>query len=490
MELIITILLIIGIIGLIAQALIGLSFFISCIWEKEKRASFFAGFQFLCMSAFLIIFLFLIQIGFFQTTLGLFILLAGYIFTVLAAITLLRKTVPNPRALQGTKGLIVGEVKRHDERTHVFSRNRSIHPGSEQYKAYYKEHPEHEKYDTKRREVGGPLGHFGTIDGPYEGPNVAATLASGNIPMYLGTPEKVKPKPHFLMKGKRINLTAEEATERLKGYARNRGADLVGITELNPLWIYSNRGEIFFENWADWGKEIKVEHKYAIVFAMEMSFDMVGTGPHTPTSIESMGNYAKGAYIATQLASFIANLGYSATASHFRHYEALMVPLAVDAGLGELGRLGYLITKELGPRVRLGVVTTDLPLIPDKPVDIGVEDFCRICKKCAVCCPSKSIPLEKDQTVVNGLLRWKLNDETCFDYWGKVGTDCNVCMRVCPWSHARTFPHKIILALITRNSIARRLFSIMDDIFYGKRPKVKAIPKWVRFEPGKSSYEH
>jgi reductive dehalogenase len=186
------------------------------------------------------------------------------------------------------------------------------------------------------------------------------------------------------------------------------------------------------------------------------------------------------------VASFIANLGYSATASHFRHYEALMVPLAVDAGLGELGRLGYLVTRELGPRVRLGVVTTDLPLIPDKPVDIGVEDFCRICKKCAVCCPSNSIPLEKNQTAVNGLLRWKLNDETCFDYWGKIGTDCNMCMRVCPWSHARTFPHRIIVAVITRNRIARRIFSFMDDIFYGKKPKVKAPPKWAQFNAGKA----
>ena len=463
-----------------------MSFFISCIWEKERRASFFAGLQFLGMCALVVIYLLLVWIGFFRTTLGLVIFIAGYVLAVSAAISLLRRTAPNPRALQGSKGLIVGEVERQDERTHVFARNRSLRPGSEQFTALYQEHPEYEEYDARRREIGGPLGYFGTIDSPHEGPNVAATLASGALPMYLGTLEKVKPQPHFVMKGKRINLTPEEATERVKGYARNRGADLVGITEINPLWVYSRRGEIFYENWEDWGREIKVEHKYAVVFAMEMSFAMVGTGPHTPTMIESMGNYAKGAYIATQLASFIANLGYSATASHFRHYEALMVPVAVDAGLGELGRLGYLITKELGPRVRLGAVTTDLPLIPDKPVDIGVEDFCRICKKCAVCCPSNSIPLEKDQAVVNGLLRWKLNDETCFEYWGKIGTDCNICMRVCPWSHARTFPHKIIVAVITRNRIARRIFSFMDDIFYGKKPKIKATPKWAQFNAGKA----
>ena len=478
---VVTVLLVIGAAGLVVQALIGLSFFISCICEKERRASIFAGLQFLIMIGALVIYLLLIDIGFFRTAHGLVILIAGYVLVIVAAFLLMRRTAPNPRALQGTKGLIKGEVKRVDERTHVFARSRSLRPGSQEFEVFYREHPEYEEYDTRRREMGGPLGHFGTIDSPLEGPNVAATLASGAIPVYLGTPEKVKPEPHFVMKEKRVILTPEEATERVKGYARNRGADLVGITELNPLWLYSHRGEIFYENWEDWGREIKAEHQYAVVFAMQMSFEMVGTGPHSPTMIESMGNYAKGAYIATQLASFIANLGYSATASHFRHYDALMVPLAVDAGLGELGRLGYLITKELGPRVRLGVVTTDLPLVPDTPVDIGVDDFCSICKKCAVCCPSHSIPVEKDKTVVNGLLRWKLNDETCFEYWGKIGTDCNICMRVCPWSHARTFPHKLIVMLITRNRLARRIFSVMDDIFYGKKPKSKAPPDWAQF---------
>lgn len=480
MELILAIALVIGAVGLIAQALIGLSYFVSSIVEKEKRAGVFAGLQFLVMIAVLIAYLALVLSGFFETKIGLGVLIAGYIVALLAAYLLLRRTAPNQKALKGTKGLITSEVKRHDERTIVFARNRSLPPDSEQYKAFYELYPHYEAYDTRRREMGGPMGHPGSIDRPHQGPNVAATLASQSIPLHLSTPHAYKPQPHPALKGKKCEMSPEEATERVKGYARNRGADLVGITEINSLWIYSQRGEIFHENWEDWGKEITVEHKYAVVFATEMSFEMVGTGPHSPTMIESMGNYAQGAYIATQLAQFIANLGYSATASHLRHYDALMVPLAVDAGLGELGRLGYLVTKELGPRVRLGAVTTDLPLIPDKPVDIGIEDFCRICKKCAKCCPSNSIPEEKDQTVVNGLRRWKLNDETCFEYWGKIGTDCNICMRVCPWSHARTFPHKIILWLITRNSIARRLFSIMDDIFYGRKPKVKEIPKWAK----------
>jgi len=474
------ILIFIDALALILLACIGLAFLISCIKEKEKRATFFAGLQFLGMVLLVIIFFSLKKALFFETIPGIVLLILGFFLGLLAIYFFARRTGANQKALEGTKGLICGEVKRTDEREIVFARNRSIRPGSEQYTAFYKEHPEYEEYDTKRRERGGPLGHIGSIDGLDGRKNGAAAFASLSIPMFLSIPEAVKPKMHFVFKEKKVDLGPEEATERVKGYALNIGAKLVGVTELNPFWVYSHRGEIHHENWEDWGKEIEIDHKYAVVFAEEMSLDMVGSAPHSPTVIESMNNYAKGAFTAVQIASFIANLGYTATANHLRHYDALMVPLAVDAGLGELSRMGYLITKKLGPRVRLGVVTTNLPLVPDKPVDIGVEDFCRICKKCSICCPSNSIPSE-DQVEVNGTRRWKLNQETCFEYWGKIGTDCNVCMKVCPWSHTRTFPHNLIVELISRNSISRRLFTIMDDIFYGKKPKPKAPPKWAQY---------
>jgi reductive dehalogenase len=467
--------------ALIILVLIGLGFFVSCIWEKEKRATLFAGMQLLGMIALVVVLFFLKGIGFFDTDIGIILLTAGLVFGAFILYLLIRRIGLNPKALEGTKGLIVGTVIRSDEREIVFARNRSLRPGSEQYEAFYREHPEYRDYDDKRREKGGPLGHPGTIDNPNQRPNVSATMASLSIPFHLSTPPIVNPPAFPEFRGEKMDLSPEEATERVKGYALNIGSDLVGITEINPLWVYSRRGEIFHENWEDWGREIELTHQYAVVFAMEMSFRMIGAAPHSPTMAESMNNYAKGAFIATQLAAFVANLGYSSTANHLRHYDAVLVPLAVDAGLGELSRMGYLITKEYGPRVRLGAVTTDLPLIPDDPVDIGVEDFCRSCKKCAVCCPSSSIPLG-DREEVNGTLRWKLNEQTCFEYWGKVGTDCNVCMRVCPWGHARTFPHKLIVECVSRNRLSRRIFSAMDDIFYGKRPKPKAPPGWARFD--------
>jgi len=469
------------ILGLAAQAVIGLAFLISSIWEKEERASIFGGIQFLGMLGVLILFIYWQASGFFVSGIGLFVLISSFIIGILAVFFCVRQTPVNQRALEGTQGLIVGEVERFDERKHVFARNRTLKPGSDQYNTFYKENPELEAGDAARREKGGPMGHPGRVDRPHDGPNVAGTLASLSLCLWLSSLDKVKPEAHPECKGKKVEMSPEEATVRVKGFAKNRGAVLVGVTEINPLWVFSKKGEIFHENWEDWGRPLETKHKYAIVFAEEMDFEMIGSAPHTPTVMESMSAYAKGAFIAAQLANFVVNMGYSATADQLRYYEELLVPLAVDAGLGEAGRLGYLLTQKYGPRVRLSAVTTDLPLVPDKPIDIGVEHFCKICKKCAVCCPSNSIPLD-DQKEVNGTLRWKLNAETCFDYWGKVGTDCNVCMKVCPWSHANTMPHQLIKWLVSRNIISRHLFAVMDDIFYGKRPKARPAPKWAQFK--------
>ncbi len=458
-----------------------LSFVISSIREKEGRAACIGGLIFSALLG-VIIGIFSLQIrGFFQTTLGLLLLLAGFVMTAGVLVLLIRRSGQNPRALEGAKGYIVGEVKRFDEREQVFARNRSLPPDTEQYQTFYLEHPQWEAYDGERRKRGGPLGIPGTIDKPYERPNVAALMASFSIPYALGNSNAIRPKAPPSFQKERISLSPEEAAVRIKGLAHHIGADMVGIAEINPLWIYSKRGEIFYDNWDQWGEEIELDHRYAIVFAMEMAREMVWAAPHSTSVVESGIVYAKGAFIATQMASFIANLGYLASANHLRHYDLLLVPLAVDAGLGEVGRFGYLITKKFGPRVRLGCVTTDLPLIPDRPVDIGVEDFCRLCKKCARCCPSKSIPFD-DLREGNGTLRWKLNAETCFDYWGKVGTDCNICMRVCPWSHPRTLPHRLIIELVIRNRIARSIFSPMDDIFYGIRPRPYSLTKWATYE--------
>lgn len=245
----VTTLMVIGASALLVQAFVGFSFLVSCIREKEKRATLFAALQFICMAGALLVFVFLSLKGFFRTGPGLLLLIAGYVGGCLVAYLLMKRTEPNLNACKGTKGSVVETVHRFDERMQVFARNRCLRPGSEQYRRFYEEHPDLEDRDAERREKGGPLGQIGLIDKPHERPNVAATLAFLSIPFHLTLPEIVRPGPHPFFKGAKADMAPQEASERVKGFARNIGADLVGIAEINPTWIYSHRGEIFNGNW-------------------------------------------------------------------------------------------------------------------------------------------------------------------------------------------------------------------------------------------------
>jgi reductive dehalogenase len=468
-------------ISLMGLALIGMtgitfSFLVASIREKEDRATVFGAILFVLFFGGLVLFTISYINGLLESPTGRTLLIVLLVLAATGAWLLFGRNGENEKALEGSAGLIVGEVNRFDERETVFARD-NLQSGTEAHKEMYQKHPEWEERDARRRTKGGPVGEMGAIDKPHGNANFSAAIASMLMPEYLTAPHIIRPMD---FRGDTLQMNPEEATLRVKGFARKLGADLVGVTRINPLWTYSHRGMDGSQQGEEWGQALEVSHEYVIVLATEMAFDLVQTSPHTSGTIETARNYAEGAGISIRLAQFIANLGYSATAEHLRYYQSLLVPMAVDAGLGEMGRHGYLITKELGPRLRLAGVTTDLPLIPDNPVDIGVDDFCSICEKCADCCPSGSIPSGPTEAV-NGALRWKLNPETCHDYWAKVGTDCNICMRVCPYSHDRSFPHKVITEAVTRNKNSRRLFLHMDDLFYGRKPKAKSAPGWASY---------
>jgi reductive dehalogenase len=380
-----------------------------------------------------------------------------------------------------------------DERDMIFSRNQYT-PGTEQYEQYYQSHPQHKDVDDKRRERGGPLGKPGTIDGRYR-PNVAMLVSSIEFPNLVGDKAYVDPAAtaaHSVFVSKedveaKAELDPAKATKIVKKWAKHLGADLVGVCKIDPRWAYTHRGRIHYGDWENWGKEIPAPLPYAVVLATEMDYDMVSSAPHTPTAVESGYNYARGAYITTILSRWFGAMGYKAIAEHNRHFDMLMVPLAVDAGLGELGRLGYLMADKFGPRVRLFAVQTDMPLVADKPVDLGAEKFCEVCAKCGESCPSKSIPLEREQKVDRGIQRWKLNDETCFEYWGKIGTDCCICMAICPYSRPYRNIHKFVRFMLRQSYLARVVFPYIDNILYGRQWKPRKPLDWMAYPKGASS---
>lgn len=226
-----------------------------------------------------------------------------------------------------------------------------------------------------------------------------------------------------------------EMTRKVKDAARILGASLVGIAKFDSRWLYANR-RFDLDT-----LELPEEIKFVVVMGIEMDEDGISHSPACPAAAATGVGYSKMAFTASSLAEFIRNLGYTATPDG--NDTALSIPCAIDAGLGQLGRNGLLITPEYGPRVRLCKVFTDLPLKPDKPIDFGVTDFCRHCRLCAEACEVGAISTEAEPTWEPacrsnnpGVLKWHVDSEKCYDFWCDNGTDCSTCITVCPYNIA------------------------------------------------------
>ena len=381
---------------------------------------------------------------------------------------------PDEKALKGSRGYQKGDVTRFDERDSVFVRYRYLPEGSEQYTTYYQMHPDRESADAQRRKKGF-IGTPGSIDREYL-PNVAMMHAAFSIPPFLGLHAHASPQDGVTP----ARLTPEKATRIVKHLALHIGADMVGIAKVDPDLVYSHRGETHYERFDDWGKPISDLPKYAVVMLTEMKHGHVISAPHTPTVAESAHLYARGAYLSTLMAQWFSHMGYRGVAEHTRNYDLPLPPLAVDAGLGEVGRQGYLIAPKFGARVRIFATLTDMPLIPDAPISMGVEAFCMVCKKCADSCPSKSIPWD-EKVVYNGFEKWKLDEASCFDYWSRVGTDCSICMAICPFSRPDTLLHRAVRVLVAKSRLAQRTFPYVDNFLYGKQWRPKTVAPWLSY---------
>ena len=354
---------------------------------------------------------------------------------------------------------------RVDERDVMFARAR-LAPGSPEYEAYYAMRPELRAGDDKTRALPGLLS-------PEAGE--AEPLAFASAEASFSLTKALREEVDGPLAPARSEYPAEQMTSYIKGLARYYGAYTVGIAELQPYHLYSHIGR----GSGEYGAPIALDHRYAIAFTVEMDHAMMGPAPEAPVVMESARQYVEAARVALQLGYLIRWLGYPARAHIDGNYRVVAPLVARDAGLGEIGRMGLLMTPQVGPRVRLGVVTTDLPLVPDqRGDDLSTIDFCRMCKKCAENCPSRSIPFG-DREEIDGALRWRIDSETCFRYWNVMGTDCGRCMAVCPYSHPNNPAHNLVRWAIRHSGAARRGALWLDDVFYGRYPARRTAPNWV-----------
>ena len=255
-------------------------------------------------------------------------------------------------------------------------------------------------------------------------------------------------------------------TRRLKRAARLYGASLVGVTRVNPLWIYAGEEQ-------ERPVELPEDMLTAVVMAVEMDYDLIRTAPSVMSAAATGNGYSRMAFTAVCLARYLTELGWRALPSG--NDTALSIPLAIDAGLGELGRNGLLITRAYGPRVRLCKVFTDAPLIVDEPISFGVKEFCDVCMKCADTCPSRSVPrgemTPSGPTPSNnpGVLKWYINPDRCLAFWRANGIGCANCIRSCPFNKSTGWPHDLARLFIrARSNLVNRALVFMDNLWgYG-----------------------
>ena len=367
---------------------------------------------------------------------------------------------------RGTLPSRVQPNTRVDERDVMFSR-RELKPGTEPYATYYERHPEHLESDERWRGKPGLMSDesryahslaFAASDGSFEAVEAMQTLVEGEP------------------SGEKEILSPEEASEFLCGWARNLGALDAGITGLNAHHVYTTGGRR-----ERYGRPVDLDHPFAIAFTVEMDHRMMQSAPASPTLMESARQYLNAGSIAVQLAVAIRKLGYQARAHIDANYQVICPLVARDAGLGEIGRMGLLMTPTHGPRVRIGVVTTDMPLMPGgRAAEPSIEEFCRLCEKCAKVCPSQAIPYgDREDQPEPG--HWRIDSGSCFSYWCDAGTDCGRCVVTCPYAHPDTLIHRMVRLAIRRSPFLRRLAAPMDDLAYGVRPASRELPAWLNF---------
>jgi ferredoxin len=274
----------------------------------------------------------------------------------------------------------------------------------------------------------------------------------------------------------------------IKEVARFFGADVVGICRLDQNYVYSHRAGNSPANGAKAGDPIHLPHQYAICLGFAGDYDRyLACNSRIADAEYQIGQ--KSTMVPTfMLAAYIREMGYPARAHCHSGYEVNPIPLAVNAGLGELGRHGMLIHEEYGARLHLAVVTTDLPLSVDEPVDIGVEDFCRLCMKCARNCPSYSISFE-DKVVINGVEKWAINVDSCYKarLAGRHGqwANCLVCVTACPYNKRSAWWHTLAVWMLKQTPISLRPLCVkpllwLDDLIWGRRPWRHM--KWLHYD--------
>ncbi len=211
--------------------------------------------------------------------------------------------------------------------------------------------------------------------------------------------------------------TPEVWTEKIKAHALANEADIVGIARIKPEWVFEG---------------YEVAEPWIVMIGVAMDHGEINKAPELPSAVETMTQYNRGTRAARAVANFIQSQGYDAH-PHGGPMAGpmLLIPPAIEAGLGELGKHGSMINRRFGSSFRLAGVMTDLPLVADAPAPFGSDDFCVNCQVCVNACPPDAIFREKQ--TVRGERKWFVDFDKCIPFFNDT-QGCGICIARCPWS--------------------------------------------------------
>jgi reductive dehalogenase len=376
---------------------------------------------------------------------------------------------------------IVGEVGRVDQRDTIQSRMMLKDPSSAEYQDYYSRHPEFKEIDDKNRAIlkKSLQKHF-SVDplGAHFQSNVFATRH------VFGLPEMVEPgregTPLWQTMATDLKrMPPEVLTERIKDYTEFLGITKTRVASLKKDWVYTHYSHPYTPY--PYGRPVEdMDYPYVICLAMRQNLAVMRAGEHYVLCIEVGWRYGLTSLAAFTLANLIRSWGFRARPLPSENSPYMVVPTFIDAGMGEQGRMGICVTKEFGNCFRPAAVATDMPMVPDKPVNFGLQEFCETCKICAEACPVGAIT-KHGRVIRRGVYRWQVDDQKCRAFWDRRGRPCGICQVSCPWNFEGTPFHNFIREMNQTSKLLWKPSIWGHKLLYGRK-KWEPDPRWA-FDP-------